>query len=306
MCRLAPAILLVEGVGTGDGAETRQGLLNCLLFRRTCFLAFLQLLLLLAHILPAGFVLGRRSKIWNSTTLPIIKDDTCRGVDVGFASFHQLAHLLPQNSQELLTVLPGGVRRQAVSLQQVRLFHSLQHLVDVVRRGFQPLRPHHAFQDLGAVRSEVTLRGRHNAGAIQHVDLLCEGDVLPHACLTRNRCRFADFFPLQRVDDGRLAHVRVADHPDSHVFFLLEQVAKLTQQVQQGVLAEGVGDRRVERQGREIPHQLLDPPPGDPSRDQVHFVHKQHDVLVCSVLPQLSLQLQAAGAHGIPCVEHED
>ena len=69
---------------------------------------------------------------------------------------------------------------------------------------------------------------------------------------------------------------------------LLQEVPELAQEVQKGVLPEGVRDRRVEGQRREVPRELLDPAARDPGGDQVHLVHEQDNVLVPPTLPQLS------------------
>ena len=47
--------------------------------------------------------------------------------------------------------------------------------------------------------------------AVDKVDALHEGDVLPDLGLPRDGRHLADLLLLERVDDGALAHVGVAD-----------------------------------------------------------------------------------------------
>lgn len=57
-----------------------------------------------------------------------------------------------------------------------------------------------------------------DARAIDEVDALHQGDVLPYLRLARYRRGFADFLLSKSVDDGGLAGVWVADETDGDLF----------------------------------------------------------------------------------------
>ena len=169
-----------------------------------------------------------------------------------FPTLHELAHLLPQDAQELLAVLsfggctacqgaahvvvppcgpPGGLRWQAVSLEQVGLLHPLQHLpqnqvlgpcralslflfkgvsdlVDVVRRCLETLSSHHALQDLapastcdGRAQEEASRRSASRALALKSL-----GAVLGEVALRgRDDARAVQEINPPRGSEGKRA-----------------------------------------------------------------------------------------------------
>jgi hypothetical protein len=64
----------------------------------------------------------------------------------------------------------------------------------------------------------VILVWRNDSRAIDEVDPLHQGDVLPHLGLTRDRSHSADLLLPKSVDDGRLAGVGVSDKTDRNLF----------------------------------------------------------------------------------------
>jgi len=76
---------------------------------------------------------------------------------------------------------------------------------------------------------------------------------------TRDGCHLADLLLLQGVDDGALSDVRVANQTNADLLLITVQLSELTQQLNQGSLAERVGDAGVESQGWVLLREDLDP-----------------------------------------------
>lgn len=93
------------------------------------------------------------------------------------------------------------------------------------------------------------IRG-HDAWAVDHVDALHEGDVLPDLCLAGNGRDDAHFLLSERVDDGGFARVGVADHADGDLLAIGVQGGELTEEGDEGAFAEGVVDVGVESWNR--------------------------------------------------------
>ena len=82
-------------------------------------------------------------------------------------------------------------------------------------------------------------------------------------------------FGAQRVDDGRLADIGVADKANGDVLLIGAQAGQLAQQREQAALAKGVGDAGVKGESWVLLAQRRQPPLGDPGRDLrgLHLVH---------------------------------
>ncbi|KAA6418490.1 MAG: hypothetical protein FRX49_11546 [Trebouxia sp. A1-2] len=93
------------------------------------------------------------------------------------------------------------------------------------------------------------------------------------------------------VDDGRFANIGVAHKANTDVLFVSAHAGKLAQQAQQAALAKGVGDAGMEGQARPITH-------------QVTLVDKQQHMLMASILLDVLLQVAAARAKRVPCIQH--
>lgn len=92
----------------------------------------------------------------------------------------------------------------------------------------------------------IGVAGRDHSRAIDEVDTFHQRDVLPHFRLARDGSDGADLFLPQRVDDGRLAGVGVADEADGDLFAVGMQGGELAEKLDQGSFAKGVGDGGVE------------------------------------------------------------
>lgn len=62
---------------------------------------------------------------------------------------------------------------------------------------------------------------RHHTRAVDEKDPLHECDVLPDLRLSRNGSRLAALLAHERVDDTRLPCVRVSDHTNRYLTFIL-------------------------------------------------------------------------------------
>lgn len=63
----------------------------------------------------------------------------------------------------------------------------------------------------------VALIRRDDTRAIDHVNALHQGDVLPDLGLSGNRSDNADLLLPQSVDNRRLSGIRIADHADGNL-----------------------------------------------------------------------------------------
>ena len=183
-----------------------------------------------------------------------IEDDGCDGAVVGLSSAVELTHLGGKLGEEVLRVFPVC---DAVGAGEVLGAHALEEVRDVVRGGREVLDTHDTLEDLLALR---VAGGRgHDSGAVDEVDAAHEGDVLPDLGLSGDRGRLAHGLLLERVDDGRLADVRVPDEADRDLLLVREERRELAQELDEGSLSERVVDRRVEGDRRVRLGQDLDP-----------------------------------------------
>uniref|UniRef100_A0A8W7PVQ6 Uncharacterized protein n=1 Tax=Anopheles coluzzii TaxID=1518534 RepID=A0A8W7PVQ6_ANOCL len=230
--------------------------------------------------------------------LPVVQYHLRHRLHVRLALLQQLARLARNLLEEIDMVRPLG---HAVRLHHVLLADALQHLLDVVLRIVDQLDPHHRLQHL----LRVGFRGRvDDARAIDQEDALHQRDVLPHLRFARDRGHLAHLLAAQRVDDGRLAHVRVAYEADADLLLVHVQLADLAQQIDQRTLAERVRERGVERDRRILLAQYRDPALRHPDRHQVDLVQHEEQMLVRLFLAQERLDVLRARAHRVARVQH--
>jgi hypothetical protein len=79
---------------------------------------------------------------------------------------------------------------------------------------------------------------------------------------------------------------------------------ELSEEVDEGALAEGVGDAGAVGDAGEGLAEALHPLGDHPQRHQVRLVDQQHDVLVREVLPHVLLQRQRPRTHRVTRVQH--
>mmetsp|Transcript_35416 Transcript_35416/g.54194 ORF Transcript_35416/g.54194 Transcript_35416/m.54194 type:complete len:214 (-) Transcript_35416:545-1186(-) len=144
----------------------------------------------------------------------------------------------------------------------------------------------------------------HDTRAIDEVDSLGEGDVLPSLGLSGHGSHTAAVLLHEGVDDGTLSSVRVSDQTHTDVLLVLVQEVELLQQLDEGALAEGVGDTGLESKGRGRLRKVLHPLLGDRGRDQVAFVQDENEMLVGAPVPQVGLDELGTGSVGVTGVQH--
>jgi hypothetical protein len=105
----------------------------------------------------------------------------------------------------------------------------------------------------------VVLTGRDNTGAINEVNSLHQCDILPHLGLTRNGSDCADLLVTKGVDDGGLARVGVSNQTNRNLLTVGVERRELTEQSDQGSLAERVVDVGVESQCRVVLGKMTNP-----------------------------------------------
>jgi hypothetical protein len=156
--------------------------------------------------------------------------------------------------KEVVRVRP---RLDVVRPAQVLGSNTLEQGDNVICRCRQMLDAHNAFENFCCFG--VLRRRRNNAGAVDQIDALHKGDVLPNLGLPGQWCHIADLLLLERVDDARLAHVGVADEANADLLLVGMQVGELTQQLNEGAFPERVIDGSVEGDRRVELGQVLDP-----------------------------------------------
>lgn len=119
------------------------------------------------------------------------------------------------------------------------------------------LRAHDAAQE--DVFGGVGHAGRDAAGAVDQVDALHQGDVLPDLGLAGDGGDRADLFLAEGVDNGGLAGVGVADEADRDLLAGRVEGGELAEEGDEGSLAEGVGDGGVEGEGGVFAGKEFDP-----------------------------------------------
>jgi hypothetical protein len=123
--------------------------------------------------------------------------------------------------------------------------------LDAAQHGFDVLRGIlYVFDAHGAAEKEVFIRivlvGWDDTRTVDHVDAFHEGDVLPDFGFAGDGGDDADFLFAERVDDGRLARVGVADHADGDLLAVTVQGGELAEEGDKGSFAEAVVDGSVE------------------------------------------------------------
>mmetsp|Transcript_13133 Transcript_13133/g.36908 ORF Transcript_13133/g.36908 Transcript_13133/m.36908 type:complete len:547 (+) Transcript_13133:1109-2749(+) len=233
--------------------------------------------------------------------LPVLEHHPRRSVEVRLPSLEHLSHPPGELLQKVSGIFPLA---DLVGLGDVLPLHPGEDGRDVLRGVLQPFHPHNALEN--AVRLRVARAVVHHPRAIDQEDPLGQSDVLPHFGLTRNRSDVAHLFGSQGVDHGALPHVWVAHEPNGDGLLVTVQPGNLPQQRDERALAEGVGDARVEGQGRVVLGEHVQVPLGDPGGNQVALVEEQQHVLVPGVLLQVPLHVLAPRPDGVPRVQNLD
>mmetsp|Transcript_26598 Transcript_26598/g.79031 ORF Transcript_26598/g.79031 Transcript_26598/m.79031 type:complete len:281 (+) Transcript_26598:923-1765(+) len=157
--------------------------------------------------------------------LPVIQHHARRGVEVWLAALQQLPRAARNLREEVLAICPLF---ELVRTPQVLWLDTPQHLVHVLRRVLQVLYAHNALEH--RVRLAVRRLVVHHAGAVDEEDALHQRHVLPHLRLARHWRCLAHLLGAQRIDDRRLADVRVADKADRDGLLVGAQPRELAQQ----------------------------------------------------------------------------
>lgn len=95
--------------------------------------------------------------------------------------------------------------------------------------------------------------------AIDEVDALHEGDVLPDLGLSWNWSDCAYLLVAESVDNGGFAGVWVSDETDGDLLAVGVEGGELAEELDQGALSEGVGDLSVESESWVVLGQVANP-----------------------------------------------
>mmetsp|Transcript_5550 Transcript_5550/g.11519 ORF Transcript_5550/g.11519 Transcript_5550/m.11519 type:complete len:205 (-) Transcript_5550:1003-1617(-) len=156
----------------------------------------------------------RRHEVWKPAALEVMQHQLRGRVDVRLSSLQQLANLRGVLLEEVNVI--GPLADPIRPLDVLRL-HSLEQLLDVVIRLAQLLNTHDPFQY--CIFFGVA-GGLDRSRAVHEVNRLHKRNVLPNLGLSRNRSNLAHLLLLERVDDGRLAHVRVPNEANGDLLLV--------------------------------------------------------------------------------------
>lgn len=175
-------------------------------------------------------------------TIPIIQNMAGDLSDIGDTAAQELATLVSQEHQEFVGVVEkanvvqghearGGTAGDDDLHGGDRVLEQLD--LDTIAQG-----------DFSIRLSVVALLGKHDPRAVQELDVLIEGDLLSHFGEARGGAYAAYFGPFERVDDGRLAHVGVANDAHGDRGFEVEVAGVVFEETHQCVGTQAF--RRVE------------------------------------------------------------
>lgn len=142
--------------------------------------------------------------------------------------------------------------------------------------------------------------------AIDHVDSLGQGDVLPDLCFSRHWGALAHDLGLERVNHTRLSYVRVTDHTDGNTLLVLVEEIELSQKLNEGELSERFVDFGSESDGWGNLGQINDPLSSGGGWDEIDLVEQEDEVLGWAVLLDVSFDMSAPGSVWISSIEDED
>ena len=223
----------------------------------------------------SGFFTYLRSfgKVWDVSSLPVKDDRLAYIVDIGFSTFKQLASSFRHLRDEIFTTLP---RMDSEHVCDVFLLHSIKNGLDVGVWVRNLLSTNYTFKYFVNLRFTRIVD---YSWAVNQVNSLGQGDVLPMFCLTRNGCNFANLFLHQGIDHRGLAHIWIADESNTDAFLLSVQVVELLQKLNQRPFAEWIGHTRLEAKCGSKLLQVLYPFLSDRCWDQITFVKDEHKML---------------------------
>eukprot|EP00760_Papus_ankaliazontas_P029821 PhM_4_TR4484/c1_g1_i1/m.73467 len=259
----------------------------------------------------------RRVEPRHTAALPIVQHCAGNGVSVRDAARQELTALAGNLLEEVLGV---GPRLDTVLRREVFGLHNLQHGLDhvLLTDVTHTLHTHNALEH--GLHVVIGLTVADNTRAVNKEDATCQHNVLPDLCLAGNGGNLADLLATERVDDGALAHVGVADDTDADGVAALTgvlraglvrdvvQTAELAEEVDEVAFAEGIRRGAVHRNRRVVLRQDLQPTRDSPRGYEITLVQNKHKVLVALLLADVVLDEAAAGAHRVACVDnvHDD
>ena len=95
--------------------------------------------------------------------------------------------------------------------------------------------------------------------AIDEVDALHEGDILPDLGLSRNWGNCADLLVAECVDDGGFPGVWISDEADGDLLAVGVEGGELAEKLDEGALSKRVGDLSVESESWVVLGQVTNP-----------------------------------------------
>lgn len=156
-------------------------------------------------LLDGCFNRWRLREEWDVSSLPVVDDGVAHVVRVSLSALPELARTLGHLLDEVLGIGPC-VDTEDVS--DVLRGDSVKNGLDVVLGVWQSLGTHHSLEDLVDICFTLIVD---NTWAIDQINALCEGDVLPHLGLTWDRGHLTALLLHQSIDHARFTDVGVAD-----------------------------------------------------------------------------------------------
>ena len=143
-------------------------------------------------------LLSRRwlGKVRYVASLPVIDYASTNIVDISLSAFLQFTRALGDLRDKVLRVSP---RMHTEDVCDVLGRNTIQNGLDVRLRIRQTLSSHHSLEDLICVSLTLVID---NSWAIDQIDALCKGDILPDFSLTRDGRNFAAILLHERIDHG--------------------------------------------------------------------------------------------------------
>ena len=139
---------------------------------------------------------GWLGEIGYVASLPVIDYRSTDIVDISLSAFLQFACALGDLSDKVLRVSP---RMHTEDVCDVLGRHTIQNGLDVRLGIRQTLSSHHSLEDFICVSLTLVID---NSWAIDEIDALCKGDILPDFSLSRDGRNFAAILFHERIDHG--------------------------------------------------------------------------------------------------------
>jgi hypothetical protein len=237
---------------------------------------------------------------WDFSTLPIVDDGATDIVAVSVATLLQFSGLLGDLLDEVLGVDPGV---DSKDVDDVLGCNSIEDGLDVALGVRDFLGTHHSLEDFVSIRLAHIID---DSWAVDEVDALGQGDVLPHFGLAWNGRNSAASLLHQGVDHAGLAHVGVPDETHRDALLLLVKHVELLEQLDERTFTEGVGETSLESESRREVLKVLHPLLSHRRWHKIALVENKDEMLGGAILLQMFLEGFGARAVGVSGIKNVD